>query len=66
MAQPDRYPVLTCIECGAEIEPGAEDSLKLFKFHVKREHKRRLNQNESYRPFLSDEDWQVVKDDGRV
>jgi hypothetical protein len=67
MPSVDKYDPLKCQACGEVIEPGPEDALKLFKLHVKREHKSDLQRvPDGYRQFLSAEDWEVVKGDGRV
>lgn len=60
--------IFTCTACEAEISADAESTSKVFKFHVKSEHKGELQQLEgtrdrSYRAFLSDQDMEKIRND---
>lgn len=58
----------TCTECGAEISANKESTPKAFKFHVKREHRSRLQgfdgaKDRPYRMFLFQEDIDKLRSD---
>ena len=60
--------VFTCLKCGAELQGDVESTPKRFKFHVKANHKRILQQYDGaydypYRRFLPDEDVDSIRGD---
>lgn len=60
--------VFSCTECGAELQGDVESTPKRFKFHVKANHKRELQnadgfRDRPYREFLSREDIDAIRSD---
>lgn len=61
--------VFKCTECGVEIRSNQESTPKMFKLHVKRNHKSELQRydkdgetNYPYREFLTTMDIQKIRD----
>lgn len=62
--------VFTCTACDTDVSADVESTPKLFKFHVKRNHKQQLRDYDSadgirhpYREFLDDEDVDKITSD---
>ena len=58
----------TCTECGAKVSADVESTPKAFKFHVKREHRGKLENLDGfrdypYRGFLGQEDIDKIQSD---
>ena len=59
--------VFTCLACNVKIQGDVESTPKRFKYHVKREHKRELQDADNtrshpYRDFLSGDDISAIRD----